>query len=92
MVADAAFLATHPTTSLKAFRRQITVAMETEAPPPGHTFESFSDLSTAGAARAIWDAERLEREGVPLDAWSEEDQQRLQEGKLPKGYPEHPNI
>lgn len=87
---DSTFLLTHPITALKAFRRTITVALETEAPPSGWTFEEFSELSLSDAARAVWDAKP--RGGVPLNAWSSQDQKRLQNGGLPKGYPEHPNV
>jgi len=30
--------------------------------------------------------------GVPIEAWSKKDQQKLARGEKPKYYPEHPNV
>ena len=83
------FALTHPLTTLRAFRRLIDVRMEAGGPPSGWIFEDFAELSIPEAARVIWESERG---GIPSSAWSAEDQKRLQQGKRPKGIPEHPNV
>lgn len=30
--------------------------------------------------------------GVPENAWSKEDRERMAKGELPEGHPEHPNV
>ena len=91
-IENALFVATHPVLSLRAKVRQLFVAIEHEAPPQGITFEEFPELSLADAARAIMAAEENSRGGVPKNAWSKTDQERMARGERPLGHPEHPNI
>jgi len=84
------FVVTHPALSLRAKIRQTAVAIEHQAPPHTSTFEEFTELPLADAARAMMATK--ERGRVPRSAWSKKDQQRMDEGKKPLGHPEHPNI
>ena len=91
-IKDALFVATHPLLSVKEGVRQVFVAIEHEAPPQGITLEEFPELSLADATRAMITAGKKETGGVPKNAWSKTDQERMARGERPLGHPEHPNI
>lgn len=91
-VKEAAFVLIHPRDAVKARLRQIMVAIEYEVPPPTSTFEEFPQLSLFEAVKAIRAARPSKRSGVLKKDWSKEDQERMERGELPKGYPEHPYV
>ena len=91
-IKDALFVATHPLLSVRAKVRQVFVAIEHEAPPQGINLEEFPELSLADATRAMITAGKKETGGVPKNAWSKTDQERMARGERPLGHPEHPNI
>lgn len=74
---------------------QYEVAFEFRGAPANTTIEELPQLPVRDAAEAL----RRERGsavifdgGVPKDAWSQADQERIVRGESPQGYPEHPNI
>ena len=93
-LSDVLYILSHPPDALRAWRRQMTVALEAETPPHTSTFEEFPFLPLADAILAMREARTLlsEKGGVPKSAWSPADQRRLERGEKPKGYPEHPNV
>jgi hypothetical protein len=86
------FVATHPISSLKAKARQVAASIELQAPPHTSTWEEFPELPLADAVKAIKKAEGNFHGGVPKEAWSKADQERMSRGELPKGVPGHPNV
>lgn len=86
------FIATHPLTATKVKLRQFMVAIEHQAPPSSSTFEEFPELPLNEAAKAIKAARRQTTGAVPKEAWSKEDQRRMEQGLRPREYPEHPNV
>jgi hypothetical protein len=89
---DVCFIVAHPVLSIKAARRQLLASIEHQAPPHTSTWETFPKLTVKEAVLAMIEAGEVSISGVPKDAWSSSDQKRMAQGKLPKGYPEHPNI
>jgi len=51
----------------------------------------LSDTSDILCERKFVRKEKVES-GIPKEAWSPENQQRLAVGKKPVGHPEHPNV
>ncbi|MDP3994364.1 MAG: hypothetical protein Q8P91_00850 [bacterium] len=91
-IKDVLFVATHPVLSLRTKARQLAVAAEHEAPPHTSTWEEFPELPLVVATKALVSAEKNLKGGVPKSAWSKTDQERMDRGERPLGYPEHPNI
>ena len=79
------FAVIHPILIFKAIDRQIMAKIEHEAPPHGIPIEDFIEVSIIDAAITI------KTQKNPNIIWSENDQQRMSEGKMPKGTPLHPN-
>lgn len=90
---NAFFVLTHPREALKVKLRQIAVSIETEEPPCTSTYEEFPELSLKEAIMAIRRVKKpVWGPGVPKEAWSKDDQERMERGELPKGRPLHPNV
>jgi len=83
------FCLIHPIQAIRAKERQTAVAIEHSSPPTGSSIEEFPNLPIHVAANILFPPPTS---GVPLEAWSQKDQQRLANGELPKGHPEHPNV
>lgn len=86
------FALTHPLLMLQAIDSQIAVKMGIESPPPGNKIEDFYNLSKVEAAKIVQETKKMEQTKIPNMVWSPEDQQRMADGKMPKGHPEHNSI
>lgn len=64
--------------------------IERSLPPRGSNIEDFLNLSVKDAARLL--REQTKGGGVPQNAWSNSDQERMYHGQKPLGHPEHPNV
>lgn len=91
-IIETAYIIAHLGPAIQAARRQFQVRLDSGTPPPGSTIEDFSDMSLPDAMRAMQASAPKSSGGVPFDAWSSEDQARMQRGELPQGHPEHPNV
>lgn len=93
MLKETLFIIRHPGRAITAVSTQIAVANEFQSPPQGSTFEEFPTLRISEASQLI-EAEKLPNQegGVPKNAWSPDDQQKLEKGEKPRYYPEHPNV
>jgi len=90
---EACFCFRHPVQALAAIRRQSAVSVEIMAPPHTVMWEEFTQMSIREAAQAMQEARPLvEGEDGPSIVWSDKDKRRIDEGKLPQGYPEHPFV
>lgn len=89
------FCIRHPWQAIETKAAQVGVAIEHRGPPSSSTWEEFPKLPIDEAAKLLY-APRTKTAkssgGVPREAWSKNDQERMSKGEPPKGYPEHPNI
>ncbi len=86
------FSLTHPFQAFQARSRQIAVQIEHNQPPAGHTYEEFPNLPLRKAASALKQSSGPKGGGVPQEAWTPEDQERMKKGQLPQSPPLHPNV
>jgi hypothetical protein len=87
------FVLAHPVKAVRTKSRQIAVSIEAAQPPSTSTWEEFPNLSIREAAETMRPARSpIYGSGVPKEAWSQEDQERMERGELPKGRPLHPNV
>lgn len=91
-IQDAMFVATHPALCFRAKGRQTAVEIEHSTPPGNISIEDYPTLSLADAARVLQKAEKRLSGGVPMSAWSQSDQERMDRGERPVGHPEHTNV
>ncbi|PIP53321.1 hypothetical protein COX08_01550 [Candidatus Beckwithbacteria bacterium CG23_combo_of_CG06-09_8_20_14_all_34_8] len=85
------FCVAHPRDAIRTKIRQFDVSIDAAQAPTGTTIEEFPKLPISQAAKLI-DLNMKKEPPKSGIQWSEADLQRLSNGELPRGYPEHYNV